>query len=404
MTALPGGHDFVEVSGGGYQNQNAPSYTLARRSDGSVVTWGTNNGVPLSVPPLPAGITYVQVSTGYLFGVARRSDGSVVMCPGYPSYPYTVPTLPAGVSYVQVAAGWGHVVARRSDGIVVEWASVAWSVPPLPVGLSYVEVSAGESYSAARRSDGTLVTWGYTSYGQSAVPPLPAGLTYVQVSAGGRHVVARRSDGSAVAWGQNTYGQCNVPALPSGLTYVEVAAGFAHTVALRSDGSVVAWGQNYLGQCNVPALPVGLKFIGVAAAGIHSLALVDYDPAVVSLGTGCGGAGSPVFGCSGPRIGQNVFLSLTSGTPNAAGYVYGGGIPPSPYPLGSGCVVQVDMGSAIPFLPVVTNGTGAWWNGLLIPSNHNLVGVPIALQIALFNTSGPLGFDLSNGLIVTIGL
>jgi hypothetical protein len=31
------------------------------------------------------------------------------------------------------------------------------------------------------------------------------------------------------------------------------------------------------------------------------------------------------------------------------------------------------------------------------------VGVQAVLQVALFNTSGPLGFDLSNGLIVTIG-
>jgi hypothetical protein len=41
--------------------------------------------------------------------------------------------------------------------------------------------------------------------------------------------------------------------------------------------------------------------------------------------------------------------------------------------------------------------------GLFIPPDPNLVGVQAALQAALFNTSGPLGFDLSNGLIVTIG-
>jgi len=65
--------------------------------------------------------------------------------------------------------------------------------------------------------------------------------------------------------------------------------------------------------------------------------------------------------------------------------------------------VQVDLSSAIPFSPVMTNSTGTWSNAVLIPPNYNLVGVQAALQIALFATSGPLGFDLSNGLIVTVG-
>ena len=30
-------------------------------------------------------------------------------------------------------------------------------------------------------------------------------------------------------------------------------------------------------------------------------------------------------------------------------------------------------------------------------------GVQVALQGALFGTAGPFGFDLSNGLIVTVG-
>ena len=136
---------------------------------------------------------------------------------------------------------------------------------------------------------------------------------------------------------------------------------------------------------------------------IYTVARYDVAAAVVSVGTGCGGAGMPVFGCNAPRIGTNVFLTLTSGSPNAAGFLYGGGVPVAPYPLGSGCEVQVDLPSAIPFFPVMTNSTGTWSQGLLIPPDPNLVGVQAALQIALFSTSGPLGFDLSNGLIVTVG-
>jgi hypothetical protein len=105
-----------------------------------------------------------------------------------------------------------------------------------------------------------------------------------------------------VAWGRNDFGQCNVPALPGGLTYVEIAAGYRHTVARLSDGFVVAWGDNTLGQCNVPAPPAGPNCIEVAAGWNHTVARYDVAVAVVSVGTGCGGAGAPVFGCYAPRI------------------------------------------------------------------------------------------------------
>jgi len=297
-------------------------------------------------------------------------------------------------------------VARRSDGSVVAWGHNLWgqcNVPALPVGLTYVEVAAGSSYTVARRSDGSFVAWGDNVVGQCNVPVLSSGPTYVEIAAGGAHTVARRSDGFVVAWGWNPYGQCNVPALQGGLTYVEFAAGWSHTVARSSDGSVAAWGDNTYGQCNVPALPVGLTYVEVAAGAWQTAARYEVAGAVAFVGTGCGGLGTPVFGCYAPRIGTTVLLTLTYGSPNAAGFLYGGGVPVAPYPLGYGCEVQVDMASAIPFFPVMTDNTGTWSTVLLIPPDPNLVGVQAALQVALFSTPGPLGFDLSNGLIVTVG-
>ena len=54
-------------------------YSVARRSDGSVVAWGDNNSGQCDVPVLPAGLTYVEVAAGNYHVVARRSDGSVVV-------------------------------------------------------------------------------------------------------------------------------------------------------------------------------------------------------------------------------------------------------------------------------------------------------------------------------------
>jgi len=159
-----------------------------------------------------------------------------------------VPPLPAGLSYVEVAAAGGHSVARRSNGSVVAWGDNTVGqcvVPALPPGLSYVALAAGGGfygcgyyscpyfgYTLARRSDGTVVAWGDNYYGQCNVPALPAGLSYVEIAAGRFLGIARRSDGAIVAWENNAYGQCNAPIQPAGVAYVEVAAGSVRSVAL----------------------------------------------------------------------------------------------------------------------------------------------------------------------------
>src|SRR5262245_44258587 len=121
--------------------------------------------------------SFVQVTASWLHTVAVRSDGNVVAWGSNYQGQCNVPPLPPGLSYVEVAAGnyqsAGYTAARRSDGSVVAWGDNSYSqcnVPALPPSLSYVEVAAGGAHTLARRSDGSVVAWGWNGSGQCNVP------------------------------------------------------------------------------------------------------------------------------------------------------------------------------------------------------------------------------------------
>ena len=437
---------------------------------------GNNGFGQCNVPALPAGLTYVLIAAGGTHTVARRSDGSVVCWGSNVDLACNVPTPPAGVTYVDVAVGGVHTVARRSDGSVVVFGLI-WAVPALPAGLTYVEVAAGDSHAVARRSDGSVVAWGRTSKVQCNVLPLPTGLTYVEVAAGGNYSLARRSDGSVVAWGQNNAGQCNVPPPPPGRTYVGIAAGWQTHDRAAERRLPRGLGMEPLGQCNVPALPAGLTYVEVAAGRYHSVALRSTDrssagettvgarrtcpepPAGPHLRRGCGRQGShrrrggamalpsrgattssarrtspaalgphlhpgcgdqwvgqshrgslrrrrpgqpgrrrlrrswhPGAACTAPQIGQNVFLMLTSGTPNAAGFCSPAESRRCPIHLAEDarCRSISRPRCRSPRLRRTARALGDSPSSCCF-SEPVLVGNQFALQSALFPTSGPLG-------------
>lgn len=244
--ALPPGTNYVQIAAGN-------AHALALRSDGSIAAWGNNASGQCNVPALPPGLTYVEVAAGgwhelvsfcswpfppppqlnqYGFSVARRSDGSVVAWGNNTYGQLGVPALAPGLSFVEISAGGAHVAARLSDGSVVAWGS-NWNgqrdVTPPPAGLSYVEVDAGGAHTIARLSDGTLVTTGQDVAGVLSAPALPPGLTYIEVAAGGGLARYRTVDG----------GNCETPLPPPS------TGGFSHFVAIRSDGSLVGWGREW---------------------------------------------------------------------------------------------------------------------------------------------------------------
>ena len=273
VPALPAGLTYTKFSAD-------DDSILLIRSDGTVVALGSNSSGQLNIPPQNEGVIYTDVASGGAHSVLLRADGTAFTV-GWNQYgQLTMPTLAPGVTIKQVAAGYGSSLYLLSDGTVAAyglWTEGLATLPPLPAGVTYKQISAGDVSFFLLRTDGRVDSFGYNSFGRTVVPPLPAGLTYTQVGAGVNHTLFLLSDGSVATNGNNAYGQRNIPPLAPGIKYTQVAGGLFHSVLLRSDGTAIAVStQNGSGQLNIPTLPEGIVYTQIGAGDELTLLMIDY--------------------------------------------------------------------------------------------------------------------------------
>jgi hypothetical protein len=253
--APPEGDDFVAIAAGA-------AHSLALKSDGSLVGWGTGCSPP------PDGNDFVAIAAGGRapqtlrimgYSLALKSDGSILRWGVDGHFVHSAP--PDGNDFVAIAAGGGQSLALKADGSIVGWGNNHYGKATPPDGNDYVAIAAGTSHSLALKSNGSIVQWGY---GASTSPD---GNDFVAIAAGRLHSLALRADGSVVGWGDNNHGQATPP---EGNDFVAIAAGEEHSLALRADGSVVGWGWNSNGRAIPPA---GNDFVAISAGYSHSLAI-----------------------------------------------------------------------------------------------------------------------------------
>src|SRR5688572_17575648 len=202
-------------------------HCAALKSDGTVVVWGSNTE---AVTNVPAGLNDVQaIAAGDLSGqaytLALRSNSTVV---AWGLSPFCT-NVPAGLNgVVGIAAGLRHALALKSDGTVVGWGGNGVGEATPPPGLSgVVAVRAGSFSSLALKADGTIVKWG-------SFPNVPAGLNDVaDVQISDAHAIALRSNGVAVAWGDNSFGQGTVPADVTGITAISAGENYNLVISRR---------------------------------------------------------------------------------------------------------------------------------------------------------------------------
>jgi alpha-tubulin suppressor-like RCC1 family protein len=243
------------------------AFSLALRSDGTVVAWGLSENGATNVP---GDLTNaVAVASGHAHSLALTSDRRVVAW-GFNFAGQT--EVPAGITNaVGIGAGFGHSVILTEDGRVIAWGRNREGQTNVPPGLSnVVAVSAGGFGNLALKSDGAVVAWGFSTNG------FPADLSNVVVAAVGgtwnyiTGSIILTADGRMVGWSNDQEGFQNIE---NTSTLVALARGGAYdSLALAADGTVIPFGPNWWGQSNAPP---GLRnVIGIAMGYAHSLALV----------------------------------------------------------------------------------------------------------------------------------
>jgi alpha-tubulin suppressor-like RCC1 family protein len=182
--APPEGGDFVAIAAG-------DAHSLALKSDGSLVGWGTGCSPP------PDGNDFVAIAAGGRdpqtlrimgYSLGLKSDGSILRWGVDEHFVHSAP--PDGNDFVAIAAGGGQSLALKADGSIVGWGNNSSGKATPPDGNDYVAIAAGTAHSLALKADGSVVGWGLNHRGQAA-PPDDNESQMAPLSAGGTTIMGR---------------------------------------------------------------------------------------------------------------------------------------------------------------------------------------------------------------------
>jgi alpha-tubulin suppressor-like RCC1 family protein len=188
------------------------------------------------------GNTVAEVATGDHHSCARKDDGTL-WCWGTnddgelgdgtkTAHPTPVQVTALGNAVAGVAAGFAHTCAIKNDGTLWCWGrndrgqlgngTTIGSASPVKVtalGTTVLAVSAGITHTCARRTNGYAYCWGANENGElgsdapndSSTPlqvtAVVLGSIVEEIAAGADYTCARNANGAVYCFGANTYGQ-----------------------------------------------------------------------------------------------------------------------------------------------------------------------------------------------------
>lgn len=221
--------DVIGVAAGVY-------HSLAIRTDGSVVAWGTNYSGQCNVPADLSDV--IAVSAGASHSLALKKDGTIV---AWGNNHGGKCDIPAHEAITKICAGPHHSLALRADGRVIAWGDSWRGACDVPEGLTgVIDIAAtgdpqqdSPEISLALKADGTVVAWG-GGEGLEGVSNV------VAIAAGYGRGIAVKDDGTVIGWKVNDYNPTSLDAKAiDGVTGVTaVALGERFTLALKKDGTV----------------------------------------------------------------------------------------------------------------------------------------------------------------------
>ena len=149
----------------------------------------------------------------------------------------------------------------------------------------------------------------------------------------------------------------------------------------------------------------GLAYVAMLdpVAGIEPH-VIDLESSIEPLSRGCGAPGreAELYASLGPapQGGLNVEGHSLAGN-MALVFLSAPPLRPTPFPSAGRCILDVDPNAFVVLLQTpLTNGRFA--RSWPLPAEPALRGVSAVLQAAFAPTNAPLGFDLSNGLLVNL--
>jgi len=268
----------------------------ARKTDGSVSCWGTDEGGQLGAG-IPAGTTSnTPVRVGTLTGATALSMGAATTCGMFGTImrcwgdnslgefgngtatSSTTPVSTGSFFASAVAFGAGHnctidnlggleCTGLNSSGQLGAGSTADNSLSYLGTGLkNVVSVAGGNAHTCAVMGNGTVRCFGKNTNGQlgdgttanRTTPVTVLGLNnVVQVQGGMAHTCARLQDGTVSCWGSaamlgaGVVADQTTPVSVAGLTGVidiQTSHSASHTCALLTDHSLRCWGENVFGQ------------------------------------------------------------------------------------------------------------------------------------------------------------
>lgn len=299
-------------------------FAVLLRDDGTVWTWGRNDGGQLG-----NGTTSNSSSPGRVLNIPK------------------ITSVSAGTAFAIALDVTGRLWAWGSSGYGALGSASHTNLTPseLSEPADVVEVSAAYDTVLARRSDGTVVGWGWNGAGQlgdgtnvNRSAPKAIGLPNraVGIAAAYSSAYAVTADGAAYAWGSGALGTGTISAfaLPvrlAGVSSVRTISGGDRIFAIRQDGSVWAWGQILKdGVWSPPSCFVGgaTPFLGLVPtqvpdlSDIVTLSAPRYESSR-ALALNRGGAVSAIDTCknlasvdAGPSTGR--FVAVATGSLNTA--------------------------------------------------------------------------------------